>query len=135
MNSEHEAARDAHIRTGPEVSSAAATSTDTSRVSNTEIKRGTARVSSSSVKAASAKLLPSAEKLSSAEAASLREQMRYAMRMYSTQYANAWGGVIAAGVCLYGLGWYLKGEDPLAAFKREEKKEGETKGRRSGEEA
>ena len=43
------------------------------------------------------------------------------MRAYSVQYANAWGGVLMAGAALYGLGWYIKGEDPLEAFRRQQR--------------
>ncbi|GJP46657.1 hypothetical protein CLOM_g5922 [Closterium sp. NIES-68] len=69
---------------------------------------------------------------SPADVASLREQWKYALRMYSVQYANAWGGVIAAGVCLYGLGWYIKGEDPLLDFRRQERREKGRRGEESG---
>ena len=55
---------------------------------------------------------------------SLREQMRYAFRAYSVQYANAWGGVLMAGAALYGLGWYIKGEDPLEAFRKQQREAG-----------
>lgn len=55
--------------------------------------------------------------------ATLKEQWRYAIRMYSKYYSYAWGSAILAGAGLYGLGWVLKGGNPL--FSKVEKQKTE----------
>ncbi|KAG6557880.1 hypothetical protein Mapa_000648 [Marchantia paleacea] len=55
--------------------------------------------------------------------ATLREQWRYATRLYSRWYAHAWGTAILAGASFYALGWLIKGENPLLLGNQEKKEE------------
>uniref|UniRef100_A0A7N0RDZ3 Uncharacterized protein n=1 Tax=Kalanchoe fedtschenkoi TaxID=63787 RepID=A0A7N0RDZ3_KALFE len=50
---------------------------------------------------------------SNPDAATLREQWRYAIRLYSRWYSHAWGTAILAGVSFFALGWIIKGENPI----------------------
>ncbi|GLJ36891.1 hypothetical protein SUGI_0745770 [Cryptomeria japonica] len=47
------------------------------------------------------------------DAATLREQWKFAVRQYSKWYSHAWGTAIFAGASLFALGWYIKGGNPL----------------------
>uniref|UniRef100_A0A0D9WQT2 Uncharacterized protein n=1 Tax=Leersia perrieri TaxID=77586 RepID=A0A0D9WQT2_9ORYZ len=47
------------------------------------------------------------------DAATLREQWRYAVRQYSRWYSHAWGTAILAGGAFFALGWLVKGSNPL----------------------
>uniref|UniRef100_A0A0D3GHB2 Uncharacterized protein n=1 Tax=Oryza barthii TaxID=65489 RepID=A0A0D3GHB2_9ORYZ len=47
------------------------------------------------------------------DAATLREQWRFAVRQYSRWYSHAWGTAILAGAAFFGLGWLVKGSNPL----------------------
>ncbi|KAF0932050.1 hypothetical protein E2562_007855 [Oryza meyeriana var. granulata] len=47
------------------------------------------------------------------DAATLREQWRFAVRQYSKWYSHAWGTAILAGAAFFGLGWLVKGSNPL----------------------
>ncbi|KAI4296842.1 hypothetical protein L6164_036762 [Bauhinia variegata] len=53
------------------------------------------------------------------DAATLRDQWRYAIKQYSRWYSHAWGTAILAGVAFFALGWVIKGENPLPSFKVE----------------
>eukprot|EP00243_Klebsormidium_subtile_P007173 TRINITY_DN3146_c0_g2_i1.p2 TRINITY_DN3146_c0_g2~~TRINITY_DN3146_c0_g2_i1.p2 ORF type:complete len:104 (-),score=14.99 TRINITY_DN3146_c0_g2_i1:489-800(-) len=55
----------------------------------------------------------------------LREQWRYAQRMYGRLYGQAWGTAIIAGVGLYAIGYWWKGSNPLlpSPSKKEEKRD------------
>jgi len=50
------------------------------------------------------------------DAVSLRAQWDNAVRLYGRMYSHAWGTAILAGVTLFGIGWYIKGENPLKAL-------------------
>ncbi|XP_055807210.1 uncharacterized protein LOC129875971 [Solanum dulcamara] len=54
------------------------------------------------------------------DAATLREQWRFAIKQYSKWYSHAWGTAILAGLSFYALGWIIKGSNPLPSFKHEE---------------
>ncbi|KAH7279516.1 hypothetical protein KP509_37G022400 [Ceratopteris richardii] len=45
--------------------------------------------------------------------ATLREQWRYAVSLYSRWYSHAWGSAILAGLAFYGIGWFVKGGNPI----------------------
>lgn len=47
------------------------------------------------------------------DAATLREQWRFAIRQYSKWYSHAWGTAILAGGAFFALGWIIKGGNPL----------------------
>ncbi|KAG9453800.1 hypothetical protein H6P81_006704 [Aristolochia fimbriata] len=47
------------------------------------------------------------------DAATLREQWRFAIRHYGKWYSHAWGTAILAGGAFFALGWVLKGGNPL----------------------
>uniref|UniRef100_A0A0E0PYL4 Uncharacterized protein n=1 Tax=Oryza rufipogon TaxID=4529 RepID=A0A0E0PYL4_ORYRU len=47
------------------------------------------------------------------DAATLREQWLFAVRQYSRWYSHAWGTAILAGAAFFGLGWLVKGSNPL----------------------
>ncbi|KQK18071.1 uncharacterized protein LOC100843727 [Brachypodium distachyon] len=47
------------------------------------------------------------------DAATLREQWRFAVRQYSRWYSHAWGTAILAGAAFFALGWLVKGSNPL----------------------
>ncbi|KAL5200009.1 hypothetical protein ABZP36_021212 [Zizania latifolia] len=47
------------------------------------------------------------------DAATLRDQWRFAIRQYSKWYSHAWGTAILAGAAFFGLGWLVKGSNPL----------------------
>ncbi|OVA14472.1 hypothetical protein BVC80_1037g5 [Macleaya cordata] len=47
------------------------------------------------------------------DAATLRDQWRFAIRQYSRWYSQAWGTAILAGVSFFALGWIIKGSNPL----------------------
>ncbi|KAF9588185.1 hypothetical protein IFM89_007874 [Coptis chinensis] len=51
------------------------------------------------------------------DAATLREQWRFAIRQYSKWYSHAWGTAILAGVSIFALGWLIKGSNPLPSKK------------------
>nr|KYP51891.1 hypothetical protein KK1_026247 [Cajanus cajan] len=50
------------------------------------------------------------------DAATLRDQWRYAIRQYSKWYSHAWGTAILAGTAFFALGWIIKGENPIPSF-------------------
>ncbi|KAK6917628.1 hypothetical protein RJ641_018379 [Dillenia turbinata] len=54
------------------------------------------------------------------DAATLREQWKYATRQYSKWYSHAWGTAILAGLAFFALGWVIKGSNPLPSFKPQE---------------
>ncbi|XP_044961510.1 uncharacterized protein LOC123412625 [Hordeum vulgare subsp. vulgare] len=47
------------------------------------------------------------------DAATLRDQWRFAVRQYSRWYSQAWGTAILAGGAFFALGWLVKGSNPL----------------------
>ncbi|XP_062179135.1 uncharacterized protein LOC133883735 [Phragmites australis] len=47
------------------------------------------------------------------DAATLRDQWRFAVRQYSRWYSQAWGTAILAGAAFFALGWLVKGSNPL----------------------
>lgn len=51
------------------------------------------------------------------DAATLRDQWRFAIRQYSKWYSHAWGTAILAGVSFFALGWFIKGSNPITSFK------------------
>ncbi|CAA0817845.1 Unknown protein [Striga hermonthica] len=51
------------------------------------------------------------------DAATLRDQWRFAIRQYSKWYSHAWGTAILAGLSFFALGWAIKGSNPLPSFK------------------
>ena len=53
------------------------------------------------------------------DAATLREQWKFAIRQYSRWYSHAWGTAILAGVAFFALGWVIKGGNPLPSFREE----------------
>ncbi|KAL5989211.1 hypothetical protein ACLOJK_010101 [Asimina triloba] len=50
------------------------------------------------------------------DAATLRDQWRFAIRQYSKWYSHAWGTAILAGAAFFALGWIVKGSNPLPSF-------------------
>ncbi|XP_028766482.1 uncharacterized protein LOC114724318 [Neltuma alba] len=54
------------------------------------------------------------------DAATLRDQWRYAIKQYSRWYSHAWGTAILAGAAFFALGWVIKGGNPLPSFRAEE---------------
>lgn len=50
------------------------------------------------------------------DAATLRDQWRFAIRQYSRWYSQAWGTAILAGVSFFALGWIIKGSNPLPSL-------------------
>eukprot|EP00897_Mesotaenium_endlicherianum_P000169 jgi/Mesen1/10152/ME000076S09662 len=66
----------------------------------------------------------------------LGEQWAYARRMYSRHYARAWGLAITAGAAAYGIGYIVKGGNPLVDDdSRREVAGGNAEGSNSKEEA
>lgn len=53
------------------------------------------------------------------DAATLREQWRYAISLYSRWYSHAWGTAILAGLSFFAIGWFVKGGNPLTSHKLE----------------
>ncbi|KAL2475304.1 hypothetical protein Adt_36040 [Abeliophyllum distichum] len=53
------------------------------------------------------------------DAATLRDQWRFAIRQYSKWYSHAWGTAILAGMSIFALGWIIKGSNPLHSFKQD----------------
>ncbi|KAL8460560.1 hypothetical protein ACS0TY_031394 [Phlomoides rotata] len=51
------------------------------------------------------------------DAATLRDQWRFAIRQYSKWYSHAWGTALLAGASFFALGWFIKGSNPIASFK------------------
>ncbi|KAK1276418.1 hypothetical protein QJS04_geneDACA011098 [Acorus gramineus] len=49
------------------------------------------------------------------DAATLREQWRFAIRQYSKWYSHAWGTAALAGLSFFALGWYIKGSNPISS--------------------
>ncbi|KAJ4840405.1 hypothetical protein Tsubulata_002064 [Turnera subulata] len=60
---------------------------------------------------------PNPPEITNPDAATLREQWRFAIRQYSKWYSHAWGTAILAGVSFFALGWVIKGSNPLPSFK------------------
>ncbi|KAK6149965.1 hypothetical protein DH2020_017490 [Rehmannia glutinosa] len=60
---------------------------------------------------------PNPPDLVNPDAATLREQWRFAIRQYSKWYSHAWGTAILAGLSFFALGWVIKGSNPLPSFK------------------
>ncbi|KAJ6396816.1 hypothetical protein OIU77_021779 [Salix suchowensis] len=54
------------------------------------------------------------------DAATLREQWRFAIRQYSKWYSHAWGTAILAGVSFFALGWIIKGSNPIPSFRTDD---------------
>ncbi|KAL6992455.1 hypothetical protein U1Q18_010564 [Sarracenia purpurea var. burkii] len=54
------------------------------------------------------------------DAATLREQWRFATRQYSRWYSQAWGAAILAGLSFFALGWIIKGSNPLPSLAKRE---------------
>ncbi|KAM1008489.1 hypothetical protein FF1_004884 [Malus domestica] len=54
------------------------------------------------------------------DAATLREQWKFAIRQYSKWYSHAWGTAILAGASFFALGWFIKGGNPLPSVGRHE---------------
>ncbi|KAH6798958.1 transmembrane protein [Perilla frutescens var. frutescens] len=50
------------------------------------------------------------------DAATLRDQWRFAIKQYSRGYSQAWGTAILAGVSFFALGWIIKGANPLPSL-------------------
>ncbi|XP_076888933.1 uncharacterized protein LOC143539526 [Bidens hawaiensis] len=50
------------------------------------------------------------------DAATLREQWKYATRQYGKWYSHAWGTAILAGLSFFALGWVIKGGNPIPSF-------------------
>ncbi|CAE5958748.1 unnamed protein product [Arabidopsis arenosa] len=59
--------------------------------------------------------------------ATLREQWKFAMRQYSKWYSHAWGSAILAGGVFFGLGWIIKGSNPLPSLQSSSKHRDEEK--------
>ncbi|XP_068637741.1 uncharacterized protein [Aristolochia californica] len=53
------------------------------------------------------------------DAATLREQWRFAIRHYGKWYSHAWGTAILAGAAFFALGWILKGGNPLPSSQKD----------------
>ncbi|KAL0700132.1 hypothetical protein Bca4012_056254 [Brassica carinata] len=53
--------------------------------------------------------------------ATLREQWKFAIRQYSKWYSHAWGKAILAGGLFFGLGWIIKGSNPLPSLQSSSK--------------
>ncbi|XP_019091795.1 PREDICTED: uncharacterized protein LOC104741464 isoform X1 [Camelina sativa] len=53
--------------------------------------------------------------------ATLREQWKFAIRQYSKWYSHAWGTAILAGGLFFGLGWIIKGSNPLPSLQSSSK--------------
>nr|AFK34757.1 unknown [Lotus japonicus] len=51
------------------------------------------------------------------DAATLKDQWRYAIKQYSKWYSHAWGTAILAGGAFFALGWLIKGENPIPSFR------------------
>lgn len=51
------------------------------------------------------------------DAATLRDQWRFAIRQYSKWYSHAWGTAILAGLSFFALGWIIKGSNPIPTSK------------------
>ncbi|XP_058096080.1 uncharacterized protein LOC131241306 [Magnolia sinica] len=60
------------------------------------------------------------------DAATLREQWRFAIRQYSKWYSHAWGTAILAGASFFALGWIIKGSNPLPSFQKPGHEDGPT---------
>ncbi|KAL1208436.1 hypothetical protein V5N11_029662 [Cardamine amara subsp. amara] len=59
--------------------------------------------------------------------ATLREQWKFAIRQYSKWYSHAWGTAILAGGVFFGLGWIIKGSNPLPSLQSASKPRDEEK--------
>ncbi|KAG8385493.1 hypothetical protein BUALT_Bualt03G0051100 [Buddleja alternifolia] len=55
------------------------------------------------------------------DAATLRDQWRFAIRQYSKWYSHAWGTAILAGLSFFALGWVIKGSNPIPSFNPDNK--------------
>ncbi|KAJ0018177.1 hypothetical protein Pint_10489 [Pistacia integerrima] len=60
---------------------------------------------------------PNPAETSIPDAATLREQWKFAIKQYSKWYSHAWGTAILAGLSFFALGWVIKGSNPLPSFK------------------
>ncbi|XP_021726558.1 uncharacterized protein LOC110693698 [Chenopodium quinoa] len=56
------------------------------------------------------------------DAATLRDQWRFAIRQYSRWYSHAWGTAILAGGAFFALGWIIKGGNPLPSKESDHRK-------------
>nr|XP_043626368.1 uncharacterized protein LOC122597855 [Erigeron canadensis] len=59
---------------------------------------------------------PNPPEITNPDAATLREQWKFAIRQYSKWYSHAWGTAILAGLSFFALGWVIKGENPIPSF-------------------
>ncbi|GER41628.1 hypothetical protein STAS_18368 [Striga asiatica] len=71
---------------------------------------------------------PNPPELVNPDAATLREQWRFAIRQYSKWYSHAWGTAILAGLSFFALGWAIKGSNPLPSFKSNDANESSQSG-------
>ncbi|XP_052203214.1 uncharacterized protein LOC127808686 [Diospyros lotus] len=53
------------------------------------------------------------------DAATLRDQWKFAIRQYSRWYSHAWGTAILAGISFFALGWIIKGSNPIRSFAKD----------------
>ncbi|KAJ6767016.1 hypothetical protein OIU79_022892 [Salix purpurea] len=63
---------------------------------------------------------PNPPETTNPDAATLREQWRFAIRQYSKWYSHAWGTAILAGVSFFALGWIIKGSNPIPSFRTDD---------------
>ncbi|KAK1434955.1 hypothetical protein QVD17_00710 [Tagetes erecta] len=61
---------------------------------------------------------PNPPDITNPDAATLRDQWKYAIRQYSKWYSHAWGTAILAGVSFFALGWVIKGGNPIPSFRQ-----------------
>ncbi|KVI00983.1 uncharacterized protein LOC112519840 [Cynara cardunculus var. scolymus] len=59
---------------------------------------------------------PNPPEITNPDAATLRDQWKYAIRQYSKWYSHAWGTAILAGLSFFALGWVIKGGNPIPSF-------------------
>ncbi|XP_010260378.1 PREDICTED: uncharacterized protein LOC104599509 [Nelumbo nucifera] len=94
-------------------SSPSSSSSTASRVSG-EININSASSSGGGAGGAAPKIhYPNPPDATNPDAATLREQWRFAIRQYSRWYSHAWGTAILAGISFFALGWIIKGSNPL----------------------
>lgn len=64
---------------------------------------------------------PNPPDIKNPDAATIRDQWKYAIKQYSKWYSHAWGTAILAGVSFFALGWVIKGGNPIPSFQQNNK--------------
>ncbi|CAG7899143.1 unnamed protein product [Brassica rapa] len=91
--------------------------------SSSSAKKPAAEIGSNSSFSGQRMTYPNRPESVNPDQATLREQWKFAIRQYSKWYSHAWGTAILAGGVFFGLGWIIKGSNPLPSLQSSSNRE------------